>query len=68
MAVAWNGAAWRIQSTPNPGGTTSSYLNGVSCSSAKACIAGGYYVTVHRVTLADTWNGAAWKAQSTPNP
>ena len=31
LAERWNGTAWKIQPTPNPGGPTDSYLSGVSC-------------------------------------
>jgi hypothetical protein len=41
----WNGTAWAVQSTPNPPGDGSPYarssLDGVSCTSASACIAAG---------------------------
>ena len=42
LAEAWNGAKWVIQTTPNPPGAQQSYVNGVSCNSATACIAVGY--------------------------
>jgi len=65
LAEAWNGTAWRILTTPNPAGATDSELAGVSCSSAKACIAvgnNGYK------TLAEAWNGTKWRILATPNP
>jgi hypothetical protein len=42
LAERWDGASWTIQPTPNPSGPTS-FLNGVSCTSATACIAVGYH-------------------------
>ncbi len=69
LAEAWNGSAWKIQTTPNPGGATSSYLLGVSCSAAGSCIAVGYSDSSSAVvTLAELWNGTAWTIQTTPNP
>ena len=70
LAERWNGTAWKIQPTPNPGGPTDSYLSGVSCASASACSAVGYYSNASgtRLTLAEQWNGAVWKLQPTPNP
>jgi hypothetical protein len=45
-----------------PGGNGS--LNGVSCSSATACIAVGSTSTG---TLAERWNGMQWAVQPTPD-
>jgi hypothetical protein len=69
LAERWNGTAWAIQKTPNPSGTDSSDLYGVSCTSAWACTAVGDYETSTGIgTLAERWNGTAWAVQSTPNP
>src|SRR5271155_297328 len=43
LAEHWNGKHWRIQRTPSPAGAPSSFLYGVSCTSASACIAVGGY-------------------------
>ena len=44
-------------------------LEGVSCSSAKACTAVGTYGDGAREsTLAERWNGTKWALQTTPNP
>ena len=69
LAEAWNGASWRIESTPNPS-TTWSVLNAVSCSSSTACIAVGQSIdaTGHAYTLAERWDGRSWTTQTTPNP
>jgi hypothetical protein len=68
LAEAWNGTAWRIQSTPNPSGATASYLWGVSCTSATACTAVGHYTDSNgsELTLAERWNGTTWTIQRTP--
>src|SRR4029079_8490556 len=70
LAENWNGRTWTLQSTPTPSGATPSALSGVSCTSASACTATGYYTTSAGVdqTLAETWNGTTWTVQSTPTP
>jgi hypothetical protein len=70
LAEGWNGSAWRIHATPTPTGAKTSGLDGVSCASATACTAVGYYDNTPRTsaTLAETWNGSAWAIQPTPNP
>jgi hypothetical protein len=71
LAERWNGTAWAVQATRNPGGTNDSELSGVSCTSATACTAVGFYynlATGGQVALAERWNGTAWAVQATPNP
>jgi hypothetical protein len=43
LAEAWNGASWSIQPTPNPSGSTATFLTGVACTSPTACTAVGNY-------------------------
>ena len=64
LAERWNGTQWTIQATPNPsqGGGE---LNGVSCTSASACIAVG---NSNAGNLAARWNGASWSLQRAPTP
>jgi hypothetical protein len=76
LAETWNGSSWSVQSTPNPGGTSSySYneLTGVSCTSASSCTATGLYsagatqtAPGTEATLAEHWNGSSWSVQPTP--
>jgi alpha-tubulin suppressor-like RCC1 family protein len=68
LAEHWNGSAWSIQSTPNPGGAKSSILEGVSCASTTSCEATGRYENGlgAQLTLAEHWNGSEWALQSTP--
>ncbi len=70
LAERWDGTAWAIQSMPTPGAATATYLLGVSCTSASACTATGFYLTSAgaSVPVAERWNGTAWAIQSTPNP
>jgi len=62
----WDGTAWSIDPTPNPGeGGT---LSAVSCTSASDCTAVGSYTTTtgEQLTLAEHWDGTAWSVQATP--
>ena len=73
LAEAWNGLDWTLQSIPDPPGATFKGLSSVSCSSANACIAVGWYTTgqffpQNLSTLAERWDGTSWTLQSTPNP
>jgi hypothetical protein len=69
LAERWNGTKWSIQHTPNPTGTSLTFLPGVSCASASACTAvGSYFNGTATVTLAERWNGTKWSIQHTQNP
>jgi len=65
----WNGTTWSIEATPSHAGAFGIYLSGVSCASATACTAVGYYLTQAGIqqTLAESWNGTTWSIQTTPN-
>jgi len=67
MSQAWNGTAWRVLNTPDPGGPNSG-LAGVSCSSATSCMAVGWAWPDNdqEITLALQWNGSSWQMLSTP--
>jgi hypothetical protein len=69
LIESWNGTSWSIVSSPNHGGSTSSYLEGVSCSSATNCTAVGDYETNSGVqdSLIESWTGGAWSIVSSPN-
>lgn len=57
----WDGATWSVVTSPNPAGTTSSGLSGVSCPSATSCNAVGEYMNGSiGSTLAEHWNGTTW--------
>jgi hypothetical protein len=70
LAEAWNGTSWSVESIPNPTGGAPTVVNGISCTSASACIAVGEYNTssAEGVVLAEIWNGTAWALQSIPSP
>jgi hypothetical protein len=67
LAEVRDGKTWKIQPTPNPSGAHDSYLNGVSCTSARACVAVGDDDSSSgvAVTLAEGWNGTSWRIQKT---
>ena len=76
LAERWNGSAWTIQQTANPGVSTKYWvpnvLTGVSCATSTACIAVGWdrldgcgvFHCYIDATLAEGWDGATWTVQS----
>ncbi|MDQ1415086.1 MAG: hypothetical protein QOF81_699 [Acidimicrobiaceae bacterium] len=68
VAEQWNGDRWAIQPSFDPSGATAFALAGVSCASARACMAVGFYYDAAgtRLTLAEEWNGSTWTIQPTP--
>ncbi len=67
VAEQWNGTQWQVSVTPAVEGAKESYLLGVSCTSASACIATGAAVNGEgaKEALAESWNGSAWTIQKT---
>jgi hypothetical protein len=67
VAEQWNGDQWAIARSSNPSGATAYALTGVSCGSARECMAVGYYFDAigTRLALAEAWDGSAWTVQST---
>ncbi len=70
LAENWNGSAWTRQSFPVPGGSTSAFLDQVSCTSARFCEALGSYITSggRTLALAAQWDGTSWRLQHMPDP
>jgi hypothetical protein len=70
LAERWNGSTWAVAPTPSPTGASVSRLNGVSCSSATACTAVGYYVSSGGAnqSLIESWNGTTWTPQTAVTP
>jgi hypothetical protein len=66
IADSWNGARWTVVAPPQPAGTTTSTLTGVSCAPGAGCTAVGSYRGASEPTesLAGYWNGSAWQAES----
>jgi hypothetical protein len=76
LAASWDGTSWTLQATPSPARTMFAGLNAVSCVTAGACKAGGYFQlqstgsfigpTVR--ALAEIWNGSSWQLQHAAQP
>jgi hypothetical protein len=62
LAETLAAGAWAVSATPNPAGAIASALNAVSCTSATACTAVGYYVNGGgtQIALAETLAAGAW--------
>jgi hypothetical protein len=69
MAEQWNGRRWKLRAVPTPARAAGSELAGVSCVSARACMAAGRYEVRHGPvqTLAERWNGTRWRIEATPS-
>jgi hypothetical protein len=74
FAEFWNGRSWTAGKIAWPKGVSNSLLTGVSCASAKSCLAvGNVDINVndggHSGRAAATmWNGRAWTATKVPAP
>lgn len=70
MAEVWNGAEWKLQTTPDVSGAKTTWFESVSCTSTSSCMAVGYYQNTAGTyfALAAHWNGTEWKIQATPEP
>jgi hypothetical protein len=64
LSEAWNGAAWRVLTTPRPANAASNALWAVSCDSATSCTAVG---TANQA-LVETWNGSRWRLETLATP
>jgi len=69
VAEQWNGQTWASQRIPAGWSDALNALTGVSCVSARACVASGYSVAGDgpSVPLAERWNGLTWEAQPIPS-
>ncbi len=73
LAETSSGTTWKQVTFPLPHGATSGTLEGVACTSSKACTAVGEayigtYPKGHEETLAGRWDGSSWKLQSIATP
>ncbi|HEY1774648.1 MAG TPA: hypothetical protein VGG41_00685 [Solirubrobacteraceae bacterium] len=75
LAERWNGVAWSIEATPDPGHPyaratldSGTEFSGVSCGSASSCVAVGDYLDrKHRsVALVERRRGAHWTLEPSP--
>ena len=67
--AVWNGTSWTAGPAPLPAGVASQ-LNAISCPSASACTAVGFYSNGAgtQLPLAASWNGSAWSIETVPLP
>ncbi len=67
LTEVWNGTAWSVVPSPNPGAGTSGSFNGVSCAGTNFCVAVGqwYNGSVFQAQMA-TWNGTSWTNVTVP--
>jgi hypothetical protein len=71
LTESWNGTRWSVVHSPTPDGSLFIDLTGVSCLSAAACTAVGYYYLLSSgtiETLVESWNGAKWSVVPSPSP
>lgn len=59
LAESWNGRTWTPGKLPSFGGG-SDVLGGVSCPTAKSCVAVGTLESPSSFVLAEIWNGKTW--------
>ncbi len=70
LAEHFDGTSWKVTPTPNPKGSTGSYLDALSCAGPANCTAVGYYGGSGAIldpSLAEHWDGTKWSLMSTPN-
>jgi len=70
LAETLSGTAWEAVATPNPTGSTGSFLQSVSCPGSSECMATGYFEPsggggTHS-TLAEQRSGSTWTVVTTP--
>lgn len=69
LAERWNGRTWTPSAPPRAAGSSFGQLNGVSCTSAKSCVAVGSFGTATgAAALAESWNGSKWTLSRPPAP
>jgi hypothetical protein len=66
LIESWDGTGWSIIPSPDQGSNTS-YLNGVSCTSATFCVAVGGSLGAVQTTLVESWDGTAWSIIPSPD-
>jgi hypothetical protein len=67
LVESWNGTAWSVVPSPNPGSGDNN-LFGVSCVSATDCTAVGQGSSDGaETTLVESWNGTAWSVVPSAN-
>ena len=73
LVLHWNGSTWKVQKSPNPGGTgtnTANVLWAVDASSATNVLAVGDFYNPdasQQQTLVEQWDGQVWKVHKSAN-
>ncbi len=68
LILRWNGTTWSLVASPNTSITQENVLRSVTCASASACWAVGYFNAGSAYqTLIARWNGTAWSITTSPN-
>lgn len=69
LIVQYDGTSWAIVSSPNPAGSSSSFLNGVTCVSVDDCWAVGNHFSPGnpQQTLIEHFDGTAWSIVESAN-
>jgi hypothetical protein len=62
----WNGSTWTPTALALPTGSTNAYFNGLSCTTATACMAVGLMSGSGTKPLAEQWNGSSWTVTAVP--
>ncbi len=57
LTEKWDGTRWSLVRSPNPGGIQNSFLGGISCTSARFCMAAG---ATPDQAVTESWNGTRW--------
>jgi hypothetical protein len=63
----WNGRAWKVVTSPNPGGCCNA-LNAVTTAGESGAWAAGTTGKTFEEALIERWNGRAWKPVTSPRP
>jgi hypothetical protein len=66
LAERWDGAAWHTEPASAPHAAHGAELVGLSCTSARACVAVGDFTTAagRERPLIERWNGSTWSVVS----
>jgi hypothetical protein len=71
LVESWDAYSWSIDNSPDPPGSRSVNLSGVSCSGFGACTAVGNYSlppAFDSYPLTEFWNGSSWTIENSPVP
>jgi hypothetical protein len=69
FAARWNGSSWTQQTTPNPGGSSNTVLQNISCNDRYSCVAVGDWLNSGIwKPMAQYWNNAGWSLDTVAIP